>query len=390
MSRRLHVAGSAHRLKTAPDVLRYAHEVVQRTVAAHVASGGTVLCQLGDDPRHESADDLRCLFDWTVLESCLVGLEEGAASAQINGRPLVHAVCSTTGRGKVSTDNEHTLSALRDAGALDISTLPELWRSGALIRQVQARFGEALLTIGGAVGVEHLAELYAQEGKPIIPLDIAIGSFYEDSRRGGEWLAVEARTRPDAFLEVSGIVTAAARLDAVRTEPGSPSAEALADNVTALLRALRPQTAFFVRLLNNKSKDFDDVEWFFRSVVDDLVLRRGLQRVEVGTDPSSDGFINSEIFTKLHYADVAIVDMTGQRPNCAIELGYALARAHPVILCARDGDGTPPFDVDALPFFFWDRARGETMLRAALETYWNTHAARAPVVSTRSMFGLAE
>ena len=35
-------------------------------------------------------------------------------------------------------------------------------------------------------------------------------------------------------------------------------------------------------------------------------------------------FINVGIFENLHFSSVAVVDVTGERPNCFIELGYAL------------------------------------------------------------------
>lgn len=390
MSRRLHVAGSAHPSTARPKFLRFAHEVVRHAVDDHLTDGGSLLCQLGDDPRHDSADDLRCLFDWTVMETCLHALDAGNANADFDGCPLVHAVCSTTGRAKVSPKNERTLSALRDAGALQISTLPELWRSGALIRQVQARFGEVLVTIGGSVGVEHLAELYAQDKKPIIPLDLDIGSFYGDGRRGGNSLVSQARTQPGAFFEVSQLPSAAAHLDGLRATPIRLSAKEMADRLGLLLKSLRSKQAFYVRLLDRKSLDFEDVDWFFRNVVDHVVAKRSFERLEVGTDPSREAFIDADIFVNLHYADAAIVDMTGQRLNCAIELGYALARSYPVILSVRDGDCSPPFDVDKLPFFFWDRSQDMTALRAGLDAHWSRHAARPPVVSTRSLFGLLD
>ena len=64
------------------------------------------------------------------------------------------------------------LDALLAAGALDLRVLPEGWRSGALIRVEQANAGDVLLTLGGGAGVEHLANLYAQSGRSIIPLGL--------------------------------------------------------------------------------------------------------------------------------------------------------------------------------------------------------------------------
>jgi nucleoside 2-deoxyribosyltransferase len=117
-------------------------------------------------------------------------------------------------------------------------------------------------------------------------------------------------------------------------------------------------------------------------VVDPVVAARGLERVEVGSDPHRQGFINTEIFTELHFAATVVADMTEQRTNCAIELGYASARGHEVLLTARRGERAA-FDVDKLPF--WSRDEDQADLRDALGTYWQNQARRAPVVSGRAL-----
>jgi hypothetical protein len=52
---------------------------------------------------------------------------------------------------------------------------------------------------------------------------------------------------------------------------------------------------------------------------------------------------------------MALADITGQRPNCFIELGYALGRGPRVIVTARQG-APLPFDQQAIPCFFWNPA----------------------------------
>jgi TIR- and PNP-associating SLOG family len=380
VGRRLHVAGSASPVESDPALLRWTHDLLRRVVLAHIESGGTVLTQIGADPHHERADGLRTLFDWTVMEACREALADGRAPLRPDGAPLVRAVCISSGRRAVSEENEATLSALRDAGALDITQLPDRYLFGVMIRQAQAEHGDVLLTIGGGLGVEQLAQLYADRRNPVVPLDIDIGSYRDDSPEGGAWLAKQARVHPDRYFEVTGPTTATAHLDGLRTGERLPPLDVMCSRIDGLLRALRPRQAFFIRLLDRTAKAFDDVEWFFRTVVDPVVAERGLQRMEVGTDPQLHGFMNTQIFTELHFAAVVVADMTDQRPNCAIELGYALARGHTVILCAREGE-RPAFDIDKLPFLFWARDRGASESRAALNAYWDIQANRPPVVS---------
>jgi hypothetical protein len=50
-----------------------------------------------------------------------------------------------------------------------------------------------------------------------------------------------------------------------------------------------------------------------------------------------------------------VVDLTGVRPNCMMELGYALARRRRVVISAKKGT-TLPFDEDKLPTYLWGNA----------------------------------
>jgi hypothetical protein len=147
-----------------------------------------------------------------------------------------------------------------------------------------------------------------------------------------------------------------------------------------LLAAIDRPNAFYVRLLNNRAEEYPVVERFFRDVVDPVVERMGYRRIEMGTDPTEHGFINVEIFERLHYSELAIVDVTGLRPNCFIELGYALGCKIPAIVTAQEGT-VLPFDQNAIPCHFWNLASGvEACVRGFLE-FIEKNIGRPPVVS---------
>ncbi len=65
--------------------------------------------------------------------------------------------------------------------------------------------------------------------------------------------------------------------------------------------------------------------------------------------------MNVEIFAALHRAALVVVDLTGVRPNCTMELGYALGRRRRFVISAQTGTKLP-FDEDKLPTYFWDDA----------------------------------
>jgi hypothetical protein len=119
-----------------------------------------------------------------------------------------------------------------------------------------------------------------------------------------------------------------------------------------LIDDLRPPTAFFVRLLDTSAPEYPAVEGFFRKVVDQVVTMRGYTPREMGRGRPEAAFMNVEIFQALHRAALVVVDLTGVRPNCTMELGYALGRRRRLVISAQKGTKLP-FDDDKLPTYFW-------------------------------------
>ena len=145
---------------------------------------------------------------------------------------------------------------------------------------------------------------------------------------------------------------AAARLSSLRLTAAS-EVDALATEAANLMADLRPRPAFYVRLLATDHPDFPEVERFFRDVVDAVVAERGFTPREMGRGKPEAAFMNVEIFEALHRAGLVVVDLTGVRPNCTMELGYALARRRRVVISAKKGTRLP-FDPDKLPTYMWE------------------------------------
>jgi hypothetical protein len=224
--------------------------------------------------------------------------------------------------------------------------------------------------------VEHLANLYSERGKPIIPLDLPLGASRGDNTVGGEGLAKRALVSPDQFFRLK-VGDPAARLAALSTVQGTDTEE-IARRLIALIEDITLPRAFYVRLLDTSSGDFDDVEWFFRNVVDHVVAAAGYETFEMGRDVQEAAWMNEEIFRGLYFSSLVIVDLTGHRPNCFTELGYALGRGQKLLVTARERTATT-FDLDKIPWHFWstdDASRGQ----AAFRDYVRLNVARPPLV----------
>ncbi len=241
-----------------------------------------------------------------------------------------------------------------------------------VIRERQVRRGDLLLAVGGGAGVEHLAALYRDDGKPVIPIHAEIGALSNDGNGGSRFLHERALADVGAFIHLRDEAgSAAARLSSLRLT-ASTNIETLAGEIISLIADLRPRTAFYVRLLATDHPDFASVERFFREVVDVVVVERGFTPREMGRSQPEVAFMNVEIFEALHRAGLVAVDLTGVRPNCMMELGYALARRRAVLISAKKGTELP-FDSDKLPVFVWNDARspadGTTQYREWLDRF---------------------
>ena len=177
--------------------------------------------------------------------------------------------------------------------------------------------------------MEHSADLYLSRRKPVLPIDLAIGQAEMTELEARCGLAKHATSRADRILPLCPTFanTEGAALAGIATRNGAVPATEIADGTTIILSKIAQPDAFYVRLLNPTHRQFHCVESFFREVVDPVVHEAGMNRIEIGTDKSEYAFINVAIFESLHFSSLAIVDVTGERPNCFIELGYALGTA---------------------------------------------------------------
>lgn len=346
---RVHLTGSAA-ADCASGLLANAHSFVRHLCERLIADGEGLLVGAGGDPHGEAG--LPCIFDWTVLEAITVApTSDPGWPATRSGRYF--AVASQSGIERVPEERQATWSSCKERFDFKLDLMPPGWRMAGLVRDRQLLHGDVLVALGGGAGVELLAQQYREDGKPVIPIHAEIGALNKDGNGGSRYLHEKALNEPDTFFHLrAGAGDVVSRLSALRlTADGAP--EALAADIAELLADLRPRPAFYVRLLDPGHEDFEVVESFFRDVVDPVVEAKGFRPDEVGMHPPEQAFMNDEIFRLLHYASLVVVDLTGVRPNCMMELGYALGRHRRCLLSALEGTDLP-FDSDKLPIYLWD------------------------------------
>ena len=346
---RVHVTGSAS-VDCAPELLTAAHDYV-RSVTQYLGNRGAgLVLGAGGEPR--SGGGPPCIFDWTALE--VVGaLPDPAPEWPDNRQDRFVVVASQRGLEKIPdwrAELWQTCTARKD---FKLEPTEPGWRMAGLIRERQVFRGDVLLALGGGAGTEHLSQLYRDEGKPVMPIHALLGAVVEDGRGGSRYLHEQALEDVNSFIALrDGAGDAAARLSQLRLSAQTDVTQ-LASRTVDLIGDLRPPRAFYVRLLAKDHPDFEEVERFFRETVDPVIAERGFRRHEVSLDRPEAAFINVEIFQALHRTRLAVVDLTGVRPNCMMELGYALGRQRRVLISAKKGT-TLPFDEDKLPTYIWE------------------------------------
>jgi hypothetical protein len=355
LGRRIQIAGSAS-AQTDARLIVYAHDVVGQLVVNILGAGGGIVASVGKEPRAPGGapDSPSLTFDWTALEAAAECVKNGSLLWPATfGLPIV-LVSSEKSESEIPESRRPLYDFLLTSRKVRVEAIMAGSRAAVFLLERQAQFGDALVILGGGTGVEHSADLYLARRRPVVPLDLALGASREDGTGGAARLSMHARAEPNRFLRfgAADAGTEGAALSSIATRNGSAPPGEIAGRVSGILAKVARPDAFYVRLLKPDHAKFAAVESFFRDVVDPVVEEAGLSRIEIGTDRTEHAFMNVAIFESLHFASAIIVDITGERPNCFIELGYGLRSTNRVLVTAEEGTSLP-FVQQAIPCHFW-------------------------------------
>ena len=383
LGRRIHIAGSAGN-NTPIDRLHYGHELIMQLVCALAAEGAVFGVGSGKEPRLGDDPQAPALhFDWTVMQTAYENREVQRRTAPFSGRLITTVVTDKTDR-QIPADRRALWEKLIADDALDAWHAPEGWYSAAYRRRELARHCDLVILLSGGEGIEQLAYDYAAQGKPVIPLDLDLGASTNDGSGGAARLAKRMREAPAQFVGLRDPGAAGGLLLRMATRQGATPIVDVVRAILDLLHALTPPSAFFVRLLNRAVEHFDEVDRYFANVVDPVVHRHGYEPVVMGATENTHAWMNAQIFARIAESGLVVVDLTGVRPNCFIELGYALRGDAPVLITTREG--TPSqFDIHALEACFWKDGTDDSIRQDEFESYWKRNLRRPPIVEPREV-----
>ena len=325
--RRVHIAGSISRSQkvASAEAVNKARSFVEGLVKELIPRGASFILPV-DDEKTRSDDGLPFCFDWLVWKTLYENREQRPPEAE---EKYVIAVQHHKSKDKIPEEYEHIWEGMEGSGAVDIHPVGR-WNMGAKRREAQASKGDILLLLGGGEGVLHLANLYHDAGKPVIPLDFKIVGEGAGARK--------------LFDDIGLTEFNSARL--FSTKKRKPHAwmgsldkgnELQVENLLELLDDLLPPAAFVIRLLDPEDENYKEVDKYYTKVVKPLVEDEyGFRLITIDEQHSYETpRIDQEIFEKLHRSQVVLADLTGFRDNCLVEVGYALGRGLPTLLLAK-------------------------------------------------------
>lgn len=381
--RRVQISGSAA-FETDQKLTTYAHDLISKIVYTIMAEGGGLVLGAGKEPRPASDNGIppSIVFDWTALETAYnYTLDNEYIWPMSYGQPIV-VVLSEKSEKEIPDGRRELWDSLLSSNLIRVEYIFAGARSGAMLRERQAQHGDVLITFGGGTGVEHLADLYLTRRRPVIPFDLPLRSSRNDGTGGSPRLAQKLREKPERFIKLKNQFRGNenARSSTISTHDGRADASLIAGNLKELFGMLARPYVFYTRLLNASHEKFQSVESFFRDVVDPVIEEFGYDRIDMQVDDTEHALINVAVFEDVHYASVVIADLTAERPNCYIELGYALGNQTRVIATAEMGTNLP-FDVAAVPCYFWESLQPLEQRRKSFTDWWRKNVDRPPIIS---------
>ena len=377
--RRIHIAGSiAHDPSIAPRVdVDQARQLIAGLVQQLMKRGATFVVPV-DAEKVRAVDGSPTSFDWLIWQTIYSNVFQRPSGAP---NPLVVAVQHHKNEEQIPPKFSSVWDSLRASDLVQIENAAH-WNMNSKRMEMQARWGDILVVVGGSEGVLFLSNLYHDAGKPVVPLNAPICAPDTGARRVFD-LGLSSSRASRLFRPVAS--NAHAWINRINFTSRHDINQRVA-GVIELLESLEGPRAFVVRLLNPSHPDYNDVQTFFETVAQPVIEGELGYKMTVvdGQQPHDHAWMEQEIFEKLHRSRVVCADITGMRANCLLELGYGLGRGLPTMLMAKEGS-EHPFDITTLAGLHWKTEGTVEDRRRAFRNHWETIRNRPPLVAAEPL-----
>ena len=178
------------------DKLVVASQFVKSFTGEVLRRGGSVVVLAGDEDSTKDEHGTPHIFDWVVLRE----VENYAESTTEDPRPFARIVMSDEApESKIGPANLRLLKNLQQRNVVELCLIPRELYTGGEYRKVMIESADAMLAIGGGKGTYSVGTDMAAQGKPVLPLDLQLGSIVQDGD-GAVALYREMVSAPDRFF----------------------------------------------------------------------------------------------------------------------------------------------------------------------------------------------
>ena len=189
------ISGSAGQSCPA-DKLDAASQFVRSFTGDVLRRGGGVVVLASDEESVKGEPNASLIFDWLALRE----VERYANSTTDTHRTYSRIIMSDKAlESKIDDANLKMLRILQQRKAVEVYQIRREVFTGGEYRRVMVEKSDAMLAIGGGKGTYAAGTGMIELGKPVLPLDLKLGSTADDGD-GAVALHRELATEPERFF----------------------------------------------------------------------------------------------------------------------------------------------------------------------------------------------
>ena len=178
------------------DKLDVAFQFVRSFTGDVLRRGGGVVVLASDEESVKGEPNASLLFDWLALRE----VERYANSTTDIHRTYSRIIMSDKApESKIDDANLKMLRNLQQRKAVEVYQIRREVFTGGEYRRVMVEKSDAMLAIGGGKGTYAAGTVMMELGKPVLPLDLKLGSTADDGD-GAVALHRELATEPERFF----------------------------------------------------------------------------------------------------------------------------------------------------------------------------------------------
>ena len=242
------ISGSASR-SCPDDKLQPAIQFVESFTEEVLRQGGGIVVLAGGEESTKNEQGTPSIFDWVALRE----VERYAESTIKPPRCYAFIVMSDEGQeSKIDKINLKLLRNLEQRGVIEPYYIRRELFTGGAYREKMAGISDAMLALGGGKGTYSAGLLMIDSDKPVLPIDLHLGSIVEDGE-GAVALYRKMMSDPVGFFPRTHS-DARSRIGLLSLNRGVNKVEAVAQTAAEILRKELDTTTTLDRPIKVKAR----------------------------------------------------------------------------------------------------------------------------------------